>query len=121
MDRSLVASARAVKILYNCIITTSDCQGRGISVRAFALARPGVGAATGLESFERSCDQFYCIEGKKRNKNLACHLLQRSSFFNPRDDRPMPALFVVISLAIPAFDDEHKGLVFSHNMRTPMQ
>ena len=36
IDRSLVASARAVKILlsYNFIITTFDCQGGGISARA---------------------------------------------------------------------------------------
>jgi len=29
-------------LIYNFIITTFDCQGEGISARAFALASPGV-------------------------------------------------------------------------------
>jgi len=48
IDRSMVASPRAVKIIliYNFIITIFGCQGGshggGISERAFALTRPGV-------------------------------------------------------------------------------
>jgi len=67
IDSSLVASARAVKIIliYIFIITAFDCQGGsqggGISARAFALVCPGV--APPLKTHPNEQTRAFAING----------------------------------------------------------